>query len=121
MDRGIVSVLVKCGVIEPKRTGPAVAMDPETARQVQRQQLLENQRRRRALVREALEKGEPPPVFKRGRPRKYTLDEAAAVKSEKDKASLNAYHKRVREGVMKLAELYLEQARSSDEHFFVET
>jgi len=121
MERGLVSKLVACNALEPKRTGPAITRDPEEAERYRLEQMRECQRRRRALIREARELGEPEPLFTRGRPRKYTPEEAAEVKHQQNKECNKAYKKRIREGIERLTHMVIEQALSHDDNFFVGT
>ena len=121
MEHGLAGALIRRGALEPKRTGPARTKDPEEARRIRNERGMESRRRRIALIREAEENGAPLPVFKPGRPRKYNVDEAADMKAQQNREAFKVYKKRVREGILKLAELYLEQSRSTDERFFLQS
>ena len=121
MTPGIVRVLVKCGALPPKNTGPANPKSEEEAKRIKAEQTSAAARLRRKLIREANEKGEPLPTFKRGRPRKYTPEEAIIVKASQNRDCLNCYRKRVKEGIIKLEAIVNEAGRSTDERFFVET
>lgn len=113
MEHGFASTLIKCGVLEPKRTGPAFARDPEEAQRIKKEQVAASYARRKALIREAKDRGDPPPVFKLGRPRKYSREEATSVKAQQDREAWRVYKKRVRDGIFKLAELYQQQVGST--------
>ena len=122
MTLGLVNVLVKCGALQPKSTGPAIPRSDEEARRVKREQQAIALSRRKALIQAAKDNGEPLPTFKRGRPRKYTHDEARMVKATQSQGCMSGYKERVKQGLMNLEALYgtrNESARSTDEHFFV--
>jgi predicted pyridoxine 5'-phosphate oxidase superfamily flavin-nucleotide-binding protein len=123
MTFGIVRTLVKCGVLPPKKTGPANPMSDEDAKRARMEGQTAAVRRRKQLIREAQENGEPMPVFKRGRPRKYTPEEALLVKVLQDRESMRTYTERVREGIVELEARYGNDTKthSTDEHFFVAT
>jgi len=123
MTFGIVRTLVKCGVLPPKKTGPANPMSEEDAKRARTEGQTAAVRRRKQLIREAEESGEPMPVFKKGRPRKYTPEEALLVKVLQDRESMRTYTERVREGIVKLEARYGNDTKtySTDEHFFVGT
>ena len=119
MTVGIVRTLVKCGVLPPKKTGPANPMSDEDAKRVRMEGQTAAVRRRKQLIREARENGEPTPVFKKGRPRKDTPDEALLVKVLQDRESMRTYTERVREGIVELEARYGNDTKthSTDEHF----
>ena len=123
MTVGIVRTLVKCGVLPPKKTGPASPMSEEEGKRLKLERQTAAVRRRKQLIREAQENGEPTPVFKKGRPRKYTPEEALLVKVLKDRESMRTYSERVREGIVKLEAMYGSDTKthSTDEHYFVAT
>ena len=123
MTFGIVRTLVKCGVLPPKKTGPANPMSDEDAKRARMEGQTAAVRRRKQLIREAQENGEPTPVFKKGRPRKYTPEEALLVKVLQDRESMRTYTERVREGIVELEARYGNDTKthSTDEHFFVAT
>ena len=102
-----------CQALEPKKTGPTVTRESEEARRIKLEQMAACHRHRRAILREAREAGQELPTFTRGRPRKYTPEEAKEAKAQQNKECLKTYRKRVREGVIKLTDMYLEQTRSS--------
>lgn len=106
MTVGIVKTLVKCGVLPPKKTGPANPMSDEDAKRLRMERQTAAVRRRKQLIREAQENGEPTPVFKKGRPRKYTPEEALLVKVLQDRESMRTYTERVREGIVELEARY---------------
>jgi hypothetical protein len=122
MTLGLVNVLVKCGALQPKSTGPAIPRSEEEARRVKREQQAIALSRRKALIQAAKDNGEPLPTFKRGRPRKYTHDEARMVKATQSQVCMGGYKERVKQGLMNLEALYGtrdESTPSTDEHFFV--
>lgn len=121
MTHGLVRVLVKCGALPPKKTGPSDALSHEDAKRINAERSAAASRHRRALIREARERGEPLPVFKRGRPRKYTFEEAIEAKFAKDVEARESYNERVKQGLANLEALYGSHGQSTDEHFFVGT
>jgi PHD/YefM family antitoxin component YafN of YafNO toxin-antitoxin module len=96
-------------------------MEPEEAIRRKKEQQAAAQKRRRAMIREAHERGEPIPVLKPGRPRVFTSEEALARRSVHNRAYWKTYKTRIKEGLERLADMYLEQVRSSDDNFFVGT
>ena len=122
MTVGLVKVLVKCGALPPKNTGPANPRSAEDAKRVKSEQQSAAAKRRRQLIREAKEKGETSPTFRPGRPRKYTPEEAQAVKAAKNRVCLQGYNQRLRDGIVSLETILCAQNEatpSTDEHFFV--
>ncbi len=122
MTLGLVNVLVKCGALQPKSTGPAIPRSDEEARRVKREQQAIALSRRKALIQAAKDNGEPLPTFKRGRPRKYTHDEAKMVKATQSQVCMDGYKERVKQGLMNLEALYGTRdmsTSSTDKHFFV--
>ena len=91
MTLGLVNVLVKCGALQPKSTGPAIPRSDEEARRVKREQQAIALSRRKALIQAAKDNGEPLPTFKRGRPRKHTHDEARMVKATQSQGCMSGY------------------------------
>lgn len=122
MTLGLVKVLVKCGALPPKPSGPANPRTEEEAKRVKQEQQIAAVKRRKELIQAAKENGEPMPTFKRGRPRKYTPEEAKTMKAVQSQGCMGGYNERVRQGIMNLEALYGnrdESTRSTDEHFFV--
>jgi hypothetical protein len=119
MVTGLVEVLVKCGALPQLKRGPSYSLPFEEAKRIKTEQMAAACRHRKAMIREAKEKGEPLPVFRRGRPPKYTPVEAINAKKNKDRESYQTYNERVREGLANLEALYGESARSTDQLFFV--
>ena len=120
MTLGLVKVLVKCGALPPKPSGPANPRSEEEAKRVKQEQQIAAVKRRKELIQAAKENGEPMPVFKRGRPRKYTPEEAKRMKAAQSQGCMGGYHERVRQGIINLDALYGnrdESTPSSDEHF----
>ena len=74
---GLVRAMVACGALPKKKTGPSNPMSPEERLRVRHEQNKAAEIRRRALIEEATAQGLPPPVFHRGRPRKYFDEESA--------------------------------------------
>jgi hypothetical protein len=106
MTRGIVHVLVQHGVLEPRKTGPAHAMDPEEARKLKLRQQVIARNIRKERIQRALDNGDPLPVFKQGRPRKYTPEQAIEVRKEQNKMCWQVYKKRLRDGLDKFSDMY---------------
>ncbi len=124
MTLGIVKILVKCGALPPKNSGPAHPKSEEEAKCIKAEQTARAARLRRKITREAIENGEQLPTFPRGRPRKYTPEEAIVVKAAQNRDCINSYRKRVKEGIVKLETIVCSQnelGQSTDEHFFVGT
>ena len=124
MTLGIVKILVKCGALPPKNSGPAHPKSEEEAKRIKGEQTARAARLRRKMVREVIEKGEQLPAFPRGRPRKYTPEEAIIVKAAQNRDCINCYRQRVKEGIVKLEAIVCAQnelGQSTDEHFFVGT
>ena len=96
----LVKTLVELGALPKKKTGPSMPRTPSQARLLKNERHRQNQMRNRELVAEATKLGLPPPVFQRGRPRKYETDEErmAARRTQFRIASL-LYQDRVRQGV----------------------
>ncbi len=120
MTLGLVNVLVKCGALQPKSTGPTIPRSEEEARCVKREQQAAALKRRKDLIQAAEDNGEPLPTFKRGRPRKYTHDEAKMVKATQSQVCMGGYKERVKQGLMNLEALYGTRdmpTSSTDEHF----
>ena len=94
---GVVRALVACGALPRKKTGPSNPMSPEERLRVRHEQNKAAEFRRRALIEEAKAQGLPPPVFHRGRPRKY-YDEASAyeAKQKQWKQGMETHKERVK-------------------------
>ena len=101
--------MVKVGALPPLQPGPSRPKSAEEAKQRQYELQKAAVKRRKELIRAAREKGEPDPVFKKGRPRKYTPEEAKAMKHSQDAGSMNGYNERVREGLKNLEAMYAAQ------------
>jgi hypothetical protein len=122
MTLGLVKVLVKCGALPPKPSGPANPRSEEDAKRIKLEQQKAAMKRRTELIKAAKENEEPLPTFPRGRPRKYTPEEAKRMKATQSQGCVGSYNERVRQGIINLEALYGnrdESARSTDEHFFV--
>ena len=100
--------LVEIGAMPKLRTGPIIAKSPEEAKRIQS----ECCKRRKALIDGAIAQGIPPPVFRMGRPRKYTPDEARAVKKAQLKLGKARYQDRLRQGVENIKKLGLHLERT---------
>lgn len=110
MKVGIIETLVRCGALEPKKRGPTPTLDREEAYRLKMQKQAEASKRRRHLVKEARIQGEPVPVFKPGRPQKYTPEEAKEAKNTSNRISWVAHRARVHEGLERLMQLELERS-----------
>jgi hypothetical protein len=119
MTVSIVQTLVKCKVLTPLRRGPSVAKDPEEALRIKHEQQRASYKRRRALIQQAKENGEPLPVFKLGRPRKYTPEKAAEMRKLQLLESKHAYNARIKAAIEKLEDLHFNQSPSSGEQNFL--
>ena len=97
--------LVELGAMPKRRTGPSIAMTPEEAKLARRRQCSEGFKRRKLLIDEAKAQGLPPPVFNRGRPRKYTPEEACAVRKAQCKIGYIVYRDRLKLGAATIKEL----------------
>ena len=106
MSHGIVHVLVQHRALEPKRTGPTHSMDPHEARRVKLQQQRVARNVRKERIQQALEQGEPVPIFKQGRPKKYTPEQAIEVRREQNRVCWHVYKNRLREGLAKFSDMY---------------
>ena len=87
MTLGIVKILVKCGALSPKNSEPAHPTSEEEAKRIKAEQTARAARLRRKMTREAKETGKKLPSFRRGRPRKYTPEEAIIVKAAQNRDS----------------------------------
>ena len=94
MTLGLVNVLVKCGALQPKSTGPAIPRSEEEAKRVKRELQATALKRRKELIQAAKDNGEPLPTFKRGRPRKYTHEEAKMVRAMQSQGCMGGYKQR---------------------------
>jgi len=83
-------------------------MDPEEARRVKIQQKIVARNLRKERIQQALERGEPIPVFKQGRPRKYTPEQAIEVRREQNRLCWQAYKTRLKEGLAKFSDMYVD-------------
>ena len=120
MTLGIVKMLVKCGALSPKNSGPANPKSEEEAKRIKAEQTARAARLRRKFIREAKENGEKLPSFRRGRPQKYTPEEAITVRATQNRDCINSYRKRVKEGIVKLESIVCPQnelGQSTDEPF----
>ena len=102
---GLVRTLVACGAMLKKKTGPTNPMSSEERLRVRHDQNKAAEIRRKALINEAKQQGLPPPVFHRGRPRKYFDEESAheakrlqwKLGSESHKERVNHAHELLRQ------------------------
>ncbi len=74
-------------------------MDAEESRQVKQEQRAAAQARRLSLIREAQLKGISPPVFKRGRPREFSDEEALERKRLQMKLGRAVHQERLKLGM----------------------
>lgn len=95
----LVATLVACGALPKKNRGPQNPRSPEEAKLVKREQDARSKVRRKALIDEAKAQGLPPPVFHRGRPSKYTEEEAKEAKQAQLQAGYRLYRDRLKRGV----------------------
>ena len=95
----LVKSLVAQGVLLKKKTGPCNPMTPEERLQRRHQQNVASGIARKNLIRECKDNSLPPPVFTRGRPRKYTDEEALEAKRRQWKAGKLVYTARLKEGM----------------------
>ena len=108
MTFGLTKLLVDAGALSPRRRGPT-PMPAEEAKQRRDELQKAAAKRRNALIKAAREQGEPRPVFKTGRPRKRTPEEACAIK----RSHWSAYKQRMKQGLEKLAAMRAEQEQST--------
>jgi hypothetical protein len=88
------------GVLPRKKTGPSMPRTPSEARRVKKERLKEGQLQRKQLIAEAEKLGLPPPVFQRGRPRKYETDEERMEARRKQFRTASLLYKdRVKQGI----------------------
>ena len=108
MSLGIINTLVKHGALEHKSSGPVRTMSPDEANKIKlhKQRVAKNLRKER--IQQALDKGEPLPVFKQGRPRKYTPEEAIEVRKLQNKICWEVYKMRLRDGLTKFSNMSVE-------------
>jgi len=110
----LVSTLVACGALPHKKRGPQNPRSPDEAKRVKHEQDVEARTRRKMLIEEARAQGLPLPAFVRGRPRKYTEEEALDVKRSQWKVGYGIYKERLKQGLeaLKLStELHDQQVR----------
>ena len=101
----IIRVLVQHGALEPRRSGPTHAMNPEEAHRIKLEQQAIAKKLRKERIREAIQKGEPIPVFKQGRPRKYTPEQAIEIRRVQNRVCWQVYKQRLRDGLTKFADM----------------
>ena len=106
MTLRIVRLLVGLGALPPLQPGPSRPKSPEEAKQRQYELQKAAKKRRKELIQAARERGESDPVFKTGRPRKYTPEEARAAKLTQNADSRSDYNQRIREGLKNLQAMY---------------
>ena len=105
MAIGLVRTLVNCGALPPKSTGPVNAVPKEEAKRIRAEKNKVAVQRRKKLIMEATANGEPLPIFKMGRPRKYnTPEEAENAKVIQNREAWARYCERQRQGLLKLTE-----------------
>ena len=104
---GLVKTLIDCGALPRLNTGTSNPRPRDEAKLILTEQQRIANRRRRELVRQAVERNEPIPVFKLGRPSKHTPEEALAAKRLQKREGAKKYLQRVKEGITTLAELHV--------------
>ena len=95
----LVSTLVACGMLPLKKRGPQTTRTPEEAKLIKHEQDTQARIRRKMALEEAKTLGSPSPVFVRGRPRKYTEDEALEVRKAQWKVGYVTYKERLKTGL----------------------
>ena len=99
----LVKTLVELGALPKKRTGPSMARTPSEKIRVRREQIKESQLQRVMRLAEAESLGLPPPVFQRGRPRKYDNDhDRLEAKRAQFRIASLLYRDRIRQGMESL-------------------
>ena len=99
----LVKTLVELGAIPKKRTGPSMARTPSEKTPVRREQIKERQLQRAMRLAEAERLGLPPPVFQRGRPRKYDNDhDRLEAKRAQFRIASLLYRDRIKQGMESL-------------------
>ena len=92
----LIRTLYERGTLPKKKTGPSNPTSPEERHRVRHEQNKAAELRRRALIEEAKAQGLPPPVFHRGRPRKYFDEESAyEAKRKQWKKGMELHKERV--------------------------
>ena len=108
MAIGLVRTLVNYGALPPKGTGPINAVPKEEAKRIRAEKAKVAAERRKKLIMEATANGEPLPIFKMGRPRKYnTPEEVENAKVIQRREGYGRYCERQRQGLLKLTEANL--------------
>jgi hypothetical protein len=108
MAIGLVRTLVNCGALPPKNTGPINPVPKEEAERIRAEKAKVAAERRKKLFMEATANGEPLPIFKPGRPRKYnTPEEAENAKVIQRREGYERYRERREQGLLKLTEANL--------------
>ena len=107
MAIGLVRTLVKCGALPTKTTGPVNPVPKEEAERIRAEKAKVAAERRKNLIMEATANGEPLPIFKPGRPRKYTPEEAKNAKVIQRRKGWERYCDRRKQGLLKLTEANL--------------
>ena len=96
----LVKTLVELGALQKKKTGPSMPRTPSEARRVKRERCKEGVARKKQLIAEAEQLGLPPPVFQRGRPRKYeTEEERQEARRRQFRIASLLYKDRVKQGL----------------------
>ena len=85
-------VLTELGVYPTLRKGRPCIYTPDEARRVKKEQVKIAAFHRNELIHEAAAKGEPPPVFKRGRPRIYATEEESILARKRMNKVCNSRH-----------------------------
>ena len=109
MTCGLTRLLVECGALSPRQPGPPKPLSAEEAKQRKEELQAAAVKRRRDLIRAARENGEQDPVFKKGRPRKYTPEEANAKK----RSGGQVHNDRLKQGLKNFAAMVAKQHEQS--------
>ena len=101
-----VTTFVEIGLLPMKKRGPSNPMSPDERMRVRKAQNEASGLCRQNLINEAKMTGLPPPVFTRGRPRKYTDEEALDAKRQQWKVGNSVYKERVKHGLEALKSMH---------------
>ena len=118
----VYGALVELGIHTPAKPGRrAIHKSPEEALRVQKDQMKAAQIARKQAAREAKERGEDPPVFKRGHPSIYaSKEEALAAQRARQRVCSKLYVQRMEESVRVALREHVRPEPSSDEHKNIE-
>ena len=110
------AALVRVGVIDDTKRGQPRKYFGEEGAKAKRALQASSQRKRRRVMKEAAERGEPPAILKRGRPRIYNSIEACKqAKAEQNRICMQRFRVKLEDGVKKLETLMARSNDSNDE------